>query len=77
MNIGDRYTAPWGRYAVHRIDVNCEEIVLRDLDRLSACIIVTPAELAANYQAQPPACGVVTMHALGICTCASKGGTAA
>ena len=45
--IGARFTATWGsRYAVHRIDG--DRVVLRDLDRPSACVIPTLAELAAS-----------------------------
>jgi hypothetical protein len=48
--IGAVYTAPWGsRYVVHRLAG--DEVVLRDLDRPTACVLETPAELAARYTA--------------------------
>jgi hypothetical protein len=45
--IGDRFAAPWGRYVVHRLAG--DQVVLRDLDRATACVVVSPAELAAKY----------------------------
>lgn len=45
--IGQRFTATWGsRYAVHRIDG--DRVVLRDLDRPSACVIPTLVELETS-----------------------------
>lgn len=46
--VGDRYRAPWGAYAVHRVEL--ERVVLRDLDNPRAYVVPTPAKLAAEYE---------------------------
>jgi hypothetical protein len=45
--VGDRFSAPWGRYQVHRLAG--DQVVLRDLDRPTACVTPTLAELAERY----------------------------
>lgn len=45
MNLGDLYTAPWGRYVVHRLS----PLVLRDLDRSNACVM--PIGELVDYKA--------------------------
>ena len=45
--IGAEYTAPWGRYRVHREAIG--EVVLRDVGAPNAFVVVTPSKLEAEY----------------------------
>lgn len=45
MKIGDIYTAPWGRYSVHRVGA---PIVLRSLERTNAFIVNPGADYVAT-----------------------------
>ena len=65
--IGLAFTAPWGRYRVH--SELADQVVLRDVDRSSAFVVVTREKLAREYAAgagaaiDQPGSGATTQEA--------------